>query len=386
MADIEDTSYQDEEQQELDEDGLAIGLSVLLVIAARLRQISKSTTYAKAREWMAKDMQIIERYLEQGGDMLSKAADGIIDRMADENDRWASKFYERAGVDQTKHKDSPRMTEIVDAEKARNAKTAKSLCNTSVVGLVDSDGNFTPIRKAYIKTIEKAITAMQTSEQAYTQAIGEAVETLSKSGLRVRYASGRTMELYGAVRMNVMDGYRATMQELRTAQGDEFGADGVEVSAHGNCAKDHQDIQGRQFTKEAFERENRKLKRQIGTNNCRHIAFPVILGVSTRKYTSKELAEIKERSNRKVTVKGLDGKERTMTSYEATQYQRAIERSVRKQRARERIAKEAGSSDVEKAARAEARRLMGEYRRISKEAGLVAQPERTRAYTLKTTG
>lgn len=383
MPNIEDTEYQDEEQQELDEDGLAIGLSVLLVIAARLRQISKSTTYAKAREWMAKDMPIIDRYLEQGGDMLAKAADGIIDRMADANDEWAAKFYERAGVEQRKYKDSPRMTEIVDAEKARNDKTAKSLCNTSVVGLVDSDGNFAPIREAYIKTIEKAITAMQTSEQAYTQAIGEAVDTLSKSGLRVRYASGRTMELYGAVRMNVMDGYRATMQELRTAQGDEYGADGVEVSAHSNCAKDHQGIQGRQFTKEAFERENRKLKREIGTKNCRHTVYPVLLGVSTKKYTSKELDELKKRSNRKVTVTGLDGKERTITSYDATQYQRLIERSVRKQRVAQRIAKAAGDKVSEKAYRKEASRLMREYERISKEAGLGTQPERTRVFTLK---
>lgn len=383
MADIEDTAYQDEEQQELDEDGLAIGLSVLLVITARLRQISKSTTYAKAREWMAKDMPIIERYLEQGGDMLAKAADGIIDRMADANDEWAAKFYERAGVEQRKHGDNPRLKEIVDAEKARNAKTARNLCNTSVVGLVDADGNFTPMREAYIKTIEKAITAMQTSEQAYTQAIGEAVETLSKSGLRVRYASGRTMELYAAVRMNVMDGYRATMQELRVAQGDEFGADGVEVSAHSNCAKDHQDIQGRQFTKEAFERENRKLKREIGSYNCRHTVYPVILGVSTKKYTSKELDELKKRSNRKVTVTGLDGKERTMTSYEATQYQRTIERAIRKQRADQRIAKEAGDKEAEKRARSEASRLMKEYERISAEAGLGTQPERTRVYTVK---
>lgn len=383
MPDIEDTAYQDEEQQELDDDGLAIELSVLLVIAARLKQVSKSTTYAKAREWMANDMPVIERYLEQGGDMLSKAAGGIIDRMADANDEWAAKFYERAGVEQRKHGDNPRLKEIVDAEKARNAKAAKSLCNTSVVGLVDSEGNFTPMREAYIKTIDKAITAMQTSEQTYTQAIGEAVETLSKSGLRVRYASGRTMELYGAVRMNVMDGYRATMQELRTAQGDEYGADGVEVSAHSNCAKDHQDIQGRQFTKEAFERENRKLKREIGSYNCRHTAYPVILGVSTKKYTSKELDELKKRSNKKVKVTGLDGKERTMTSYEATQYQRLIERSVRKQRVSQRIAKDAGDKISEKAYRKEASRLMREYERISKEAGLGTQPERTRVFALK---
>lgn len=384
MPNIEDTEYQDEEQQELDDDGLAIELSVMLVIAARLRQIGKSTTYAKAREWMARDMPIIESYLAKGGDMLADAAGGIIDRMADANDEWAARFYERAGVEQRPHGESPNLRPIVDAEKDRNAKAAKSLCSTSVLGLTDENGkNFAPIRETYIRIIDKAITAMKTSEQSYTQAIGEAVNALVNSGLRVRYASGRTMELYAAVRQNVMDGYRATMQELRTAQGEEFGADGVEVSAHGNCAKDHQDIQGRQFTKDAFERENRKLKRQIGTHNCRHTVYPVILGVSTKKYTSKELDEIKARSNRKVTVTGLDGKERTMTSYEATQYQRTIERSIRKQRAVQRIASEAGDKETEKRAKGEAARLMREYRRISAEAGLGTQPERTRVYTVR---
>ena len=348
MPNVDDTEYQDEEANELDEDGYALELAVLSVIASRLGEVEESTTYADAMVWASEDIAKIEGLLSDGAGIISKAADGIFDRMAEANDEWAAKFYEKAGVEQVKTADNPFMSEILASAKKQMGKNAAALCNTSVVSIIDANGNATPIRDAYTSIIDDAITAIKSGEQTYQQAIAKAVDRLASGGLRVQYASGVTRDLHTAVRTNIMDGYRDTMVKLREQQGKEYGADGVEVSAHSQCAPDHQDIQGRQFTNEEFERLQDSLDRPIGGANCRHTVFSVIVGVSTKSYTSKELAEIKRQSNAKVTITGLDGKERTMTEYEATQYQRRLETMIRKQRGAKELCREVQASDTSK--------------------------------------
>lgn len=382
MPNIDDTEYQDEEANELDRDGYALELAVLSVVASRLGKVTESTTYSDSRVWLNSDMAKIEKLLEKGAGIISKAADGILDRMANANDDWAAKFFDKSGVEQVRTVDNPWLSEILSTAKKNMGKNASALCNTSVISLVTPDGEIRPIRDAYIDIVDNAITAMKAGEETYQQAIAKAVDNLASGGLRVQYASGVTRDLHTAVRTNIMDGYRDTMVELRQQQGKEFGANGVEVSAHSNCAPDHQDIQGRQFTNEKFERIQNGLRRPIGGANCRHTVFPVIVGTSTKNYTSKELADIRKRSNAKVTVTGLDGKERTMTRYEATQYQRRIETIIRKQRGRQQIAEEAGDSATSKVAKDRAKQLTAEYKRISKEAGLTTRMERTKAYKL----
>lgn len=382
MPNIDDTEYQDEEANELDRDGYALELAVLSVVASRLGKVTESTTYSDSRVWLNSDMAKIEKMLEEGAGIISKAADGIFDRMADANDDWAAKFFDRAGVEQVRTADNPWLSDILSTAKRNMGKNASALCNTSIISLVTPDGEIRPIRDAYIDIVDSAITAMKSGEETYQQAIAKAVDNLASGGLRVQYASGVTRDLHTAVRTNIMDGYRDTMVELRQQQGKEFGADGVEVSAHSNCAPDHQDIQGRQFTNEKFERIQNGLRRPIGGSGCRHTVFPVIVGTSTKNYTSKELAEIRKRSNAKVTVTGLDGKERTMTRYEATQYQRRIETLIRKQRGRQQVADEAGDPITSKAAKDRAKQLTAEYKRISKEAGLTTRMERTKAYKM----
>lgn len=382
MPNIDDTEYQDEEANELDRDGYALELAVLSIIASRLGNVTKSTTYSDSRVWLNSDMAKIETLLEKGAGIISSSADGIFDRMADANDDWAARFFKRAGVEQVRTADNPWLSDILSKAKKNMGKNASALCNTSVVSLVTPEGEIKPIRNAYVDIIDSAITAMKAGEETYQQAVSKAVDKLASGGLRVQYESGVTRDLHTAVRTNVMDGYRDTMVELRQQQGKEFGANGVEVSAHSNCAPDHQKIQGKQFTKEKFAEKQKELKRPIGGANCRHTVFPVIVGTSTKNYTSKELAEIRKRSNAKVTVTGLDGKERTMTRYEATQYQRRIETLIRKQRGRQQVADEAGDSATSKAAKDRAKQLTAEYKRISREAGLTTRMERTKAYKL----
>lgn len=154
-------------------------------------------------------------------------------------------------------------------------------------------------------------------------------------------------------------------------QYDSFGCDGWEISAHANSAPDHEPIQGRQYSDAAYTALNNSLVRRIGTLNCGHAAFPIIMGVSEPQYTSEELEKFRKDNADGVTV---DGKH--YTGYEATQMQRKLERAIRKRKTNIVLAK--GTDDSDKLLNDQIRlqRLQYEYKRFSKAAGLRTENER----------
>lgn len=163
------------------------------------------------------------------------------------------------------------------------------------------------------------------------------------------------------------------MQEKISRQNhDDLGCDGWEISAHSASAPDHEPIQGKQYSDAAFEKLNTSLVRRIGTLNCGHAAFPIIMGVSSPQYTDAELEEMRQDNE-----KGVDYDGRHFTKYEATQRQRKLERSIRKQKRRI-LAAEQNPNDKERLqqARIKYQVLDQEYKRFSKAAGLRLQHER----------
>ncbi|MGM9669797.1 MAG: phage minor capsid protein [Faecousia sp.] len=121
-----------------------------------------------------------------------------------------------------------------------------------------------------------------------------------------------------------------------------------------------------------YENLNNSLVRRIGTLNCGHAAFPIILGVDSPQYTKDELEEM-----RRENEKGIDYNGRHYTMYEATQRQRKLERAIRKQKRRI-LAAEQNPDDKERLQQAQIKYqvLNQEYKRFSKAAGLRLQHER----------
>lgn len=361
----------------MDERGLAVEVAVLAVIASRLKRIKRGSTFAQARVWQTKDMARIEDVLARGASMLEKRSDGIMADMAKSSDEWAGAFYAATGVLQTPVAEDPFMAATLRAGTARNRANVENICQTSVLRLVSPDGTLVPIAEAYRRYVDSAITAVFRSEKDYNQAIGRAVRELSRTGLRVQYASGITRELYAAVSGNVMDGFRGTMQEVRNQQAEQFGADGVEVSAHGMCAPDHLPYQGRQFTRERFERIQAKLERPIGHGmNCRHMVTGIILGVSSKVYDKAERERLAKESQRKTGVYNASGRE--LTAYEFSQWQRAQETAMRKIKARRMLERKAGLSTLATDSELESR--LANYRAASRKAGVETREERIRVY------
>lgn len=106
----------------------------------------------------------------------------------------------------------------------------------------------------------------------------------------------------------------------------------------------------------------------IGGANCRHSFHPFIEGVSERTYTDEELANI--------DPPPFEYEGRTYTAYEATQKQRSIERSIRKQKRLKNAYKAAGLEENATAASVKLRRLNQKYKEFSKAAGLPEQRDR----------
>lgn len=115
---------------------------------------------------------------------------------------------------------------------------------------------------------------------------------------------------YSYIRNFIKDAVYRVCQGVYNAVANQVGIDGVEVSVHLDCALDHLDIQGKQFSLHEFHKMQSNddfydiygnhyigLDRALGTWNCRHYVYPVILGKSKPRYTSEQLQEIKENRN-----------------------------------------------------------------------------------------
>lgn len=126
--------------------------------------------------------------------------------------------------------------------------------------------------------------------------------------------------------------------------GERFGSDGVEISAHAISAPDHLPVQGRQFSNEEFYKlqtghdfedvkgnEYKGFPRPIGQWNCRHVRFPIVIGISEPVHSEEQLQEFAENSKQK---------------YDLTQQQRAMETKLRQLKT-ERLAASAAGDELE---------------------------------------
>lgn len=244
---------------------------------------------------------------------------------------------------------------------------------TQTIGFVTPNGKAVGLTDAYKEACDFAFSKVVTGAQDYNSAIREATKNIADKGIvTIDYDSGVHTSLEAAVRRNIMGGLGLMQEKISRQNHDDLGCDGWEISAHSASAPDHEPIQGKQYSDAAFEKLNNSLVRRIGTLNCGHAAFPIIMGVNSPQYTDAELEEM-----RKDNEKGVNYEGRHYTQYEATQRQRQLERSIRKQKRRI-LAAEQNPNDKERLQQAQIKYqvLDQEYKRFSKAAGLRLQHER----------
>lgn len=361
---------------------------ILSIIARALGQVTESTTYAQvtidAAAVQVEVDAILAKLRESGTDEIAR----MYAELARNRETWAKPFFDARGIEQVPVAENPVTAEMIVAGAAESAKVIDLLARGTVVGIVQGN-RLMSVRDAYVNTITDAVAAMRAGEEAYTAAVKRSVAQLANNGLRVepglegqpiprvRYASGRTQELHSVVRRDVMAGFRETVHQMDLEIGRQFGADGWEVSAHGLCAKDHAPYQGKQYTKRQMQDIQDSLPRKLETGaNCHHRLTPVILGINTQTYSKSELRDMRRYSDGKVTFRGLNGEERTMSRYEASQYQRSLENTARRYDGRVKLDKLAGVDNAD--ARAKLRNVRKVYRDMMEATGLQSRPDRMR--------
>ena len=343
---------------------------VIGIICDRLKKVGElNPTSARQLAILAKDynadMREIQKVIQKRMNLSAEEVERIFQQAAKDSTELATAL----AMDRLNVVDTKRVEEQASAAAARYKDQLLNLPDTFAFKMGEG---YKPVREAYIAVTNKATLAVHSGALDYNTAIRQEVKRLADNGISVvEWESGYHRRLDSSVRMNVMEGVRQMNQEILEEAGESF-ATGYEISAHDRPAPDHADIQGRQYTKEEYEKLNASLKRPIGTLNCMHIAYPIVYGVTKPTYSEEELEEMKEHAEKKYTWKGKE-----LTGYECTQQQRRMETEIRKSQDRERALRRAGDTEGADREKKRTQDLRKEYKEFSEHVGLSEKLNRT---------
>ena len=318
--------------------------------------------------------------LEKASQLSRKDLEELLEIAAEENIEFANVYYEAKGMDKVSYKDSKQFQNIVKSVEKTTQGVFLNLSSTTAIKLLkdNGEGYLKGIREAYEDVIDRCVLAVATGQTNYQKAMYDTIKQLSSSGVKKIFYDNEGKRAYArrldsSVRMNILDGVRQVNIGVQEQVGKEFGADGVEVSHHVNCAPDHIHIDGQQFSKKKFEKINNNLTRPVASMNCRHFVFSIVLGVSSPLYTKKQLEE-----DRKNNEKGFEYEGKHYTLYEGEQLQRKIELAVRQQKDLQIIAKASNDKDTISKSQSNITQLTQKYKELSKISGLPTKMDRMR--------
>lgn len=338
-----------------------INIEIAKVIAERIKAIGELSPsdvkkLTNAVEYLGADFGKITKLIAKYSNKGQQAVVDTLQSVADESDEFARTFYSAKGIAAHTHYDDTYLNNLV---KAMTNQTAAEFTNLSQTLAYKIDNHYLSLRQMYTRAIDRAIYEVQSGTVDYHTAMRKTVKELATSlrqkdsslavdpvtgEVKLHWESGYSRRLDSHVRQNLIDGIKQLQAEMLDYHGERFGSDGVEISAHAISAPDHLPVQGRQLSNEEFEKMQSGLDfedvkgnkyqgfaRPIGQWNCRHVKFPIVIGVSEPVYTDEQLKEFAENSKQK---------------YELTQKQRAMETKLRRLKT-ERIAASAAGDELE---------------------------------------
>lgn len=320
----------------------------------------------------------------------------IFDEVAKTDTQFAEKFYKYRNKKFIPYKDNEVLQRQVRQIAEITADTYRNITRNNVIGFKTRDENGKVIHKGlketYQDVVDRAVMAISQGKDTYQGQVYSIMKELGASGLTtVEYESGRSVRLDSAVRMQL----RGAIRDLHTRTQEEIGkdinADGWEISVHGHPAPDHEDVQGRQFSIEEFNKFqndelavsydgiefpaefNNRDRRAIGQYNCYHYPFSIILGLDKPQYSDEQLKKIKEDND-----KGFEFEGRHYTLYEGTQLQREIETEIRRQKDLQILGKTGGNEQLANEAQKKINQLTQKYYELHQASDLPTKLDRLR--------
>ena len=359
--------------------------TLLMEICSRLKaadELNEVTVQdIKALRAHGIDLKEIKKAIQKAAGISEQKLNKLLDDVVERNQQYYTNVIDLAHITQ------PETLVSIEDTWAIYQQTKRDLRNiTQSMGfLVDAGRTMLPPAKAYQWALDNAVMQVQSGAINYNQAIKTAVKQLADSGLKiVDYESGHRDQIDVVARRAVMTGVSQICAKYTEQSAEYLETPYFEVSAHSGARdkpgpspwSSHKDWQGRVYSIRAndiypsiYEVCGLGAVDGLEGANCRHRRFPWAEGVSERTYTDEQLAHIDD---------GLgctfDGK--TYTAYEATQMQRRIERTIRKQKRLKAASEAAGITGDATTANIKLRRLNAKYNEFSKAAGLPEQRER----------
>ena len=317
--------------------------------------------------------------------------DDIFRIYAEKDQLFYEKFYKYRNIPFIPIKENTALRNQVQAFANIVKKEMYDYTKQNLIGFT-INGKFMNIKDTYNYVIDEAVLNVSQGKETFDEAMRQILKDIGGSGLKtVDYKSGRKVRLDSTIRTHLKSELREVHNELQEVYGKEFGADGIEITAHENPAIDHAPVQGLQFSKEEFNKlqngevaqeynskkyytldhDGKNGYRPISQMNCYHIVFSIVLGVSKPAYTKEELQQIIDRNN-----KGFEYEGKHYTMYEGEQLLRQVERKIREQKDIQILAKESNDKDLILESQQKITQLTQKYKEICNVSGLPPKRDR----------
>ena len=321
-----------------------------------------------------------------------KEIDDIFSAYAKKDQLFSEKFYKYKDIPFVEYNQNNALKQQTMALANMVKNEMYNFTRSNVLGY-SINGKMVGLRETYNQLLDTALMNVGQGKETFDSAMFNILKDVGESGLKtINYESGRNIRLDSAIRMHLKGRLRELHNENQKLIGEEIGADGVEISVHLNPAEDHEEVQGKQFTNEEYEKLNNGLDavdykgrtytldhdgkngyRPISEMNCYHYIFSIVLGVSEPEYDDNQLKQII-----KDNKKGFEFEGKHYTNYEGTQMQRNLERAIREQKDTQILAKASGNDELVAKSQENITILTNKYKELNKASGLPAKADRLR--------
>lgn len=220
---------------------------------------------------------------------------------------YDDKIYQQVGLSPTALPQSPELVRLMQ----RNYDATMGEWTNFTRTTADQS------QRLFLSELDRAYTLVSTGALSYTEAVREIVNRIVSDGVKVIYPTGHEDTVETATLRAVRTGISQATGQIQIARMDEMGVDLVITSSHLGARPSHQIWQGQVFSRSGRS-EYPPFEQSTGYGtvsglcgaNCRHSFSPYFEGMDNpfEQYDSEE--------NRK--------------QYEKQQYQRTLERRIRK--------------------------------------------------------
>lgn len=297
--------------------------SVINDIARRLARMDMTATAAWQMQRLTESGLVFENAITQLSRITGKSKQVLRDafqRAGVQTMEFDDAIYRSAGLNPLPLNLSPAMARVLAAGLSKTQMVVQNMTLTTA----------TASQTAFVEAADLAYMQVSQGAMSYDQAIRAAVKQVAGEGVSViNYPTGHTDQLDVAMRRTVLTGVSQTSGELQIERMNEMGADLVQVSAHIGARLAHQIWQGKIFSRSGRSGKYPDFVSETGYGtgpglmgwNCRHSFYPFFEGISHNAYKQRDLTNFADKT---VTYNNKE-----ISVYDATQYQRGIERKIR---------------------------------------------------------